>query len=257
RKRLQANAETLATKGLLYQDDDVRIWRVMTKVSAVTNESYGVLTESVRRAVTESLHEGQQTASRSVSPEIITTGLSPVMHETQVALLTDLGTSFVSAFVLITPVLMLIVRSMLGGLLLMLPNVLPVMIAFGAMGGLHWSLDIAGILTAGIALGIAVDDTLHFVCWYFDEIKSGCSRIEAVQNTFAGCTRAMIHTTLISCGAMLPFLFASFVPTQQFAKLMIVMLSLALVADLVLLPAILVSPLGAWITKARKREINH
>jgi hypothetical protein len=178
------------------------------------------------------------------------------MHETQVALLTDLGYSFASAFLLITPVMMFIARSVRGGLLLMLPNVLPVTIAFGCMGWLGLDLDIAGILTASIALGIAVDDTLHFVCWYMDELRDGYSSREAVARTFHSCAAAMIHTTLISCLSMVPFLFAEFIPTQQFAKLMIVMLSGAILGDLVLLPAMLLSPLGKVIQASKPRMIE-
>jgi hypothetical protein len=142
---------------------------------------------------------------------------------------------------------MVIARSIRLGLCFMLPNVMPIMIAFGSLGLFGWPLDIAGILTASVALGTAIDDTTHFICWYSDELEKGTNPLKAVENTFASCTRAMIDTTLISCAAMSPFLFAGFLPTQQFAKLMMVMLTLALVADLVLLPAILLSPFGNWI----------
>ncbi len=176
------------------------------------------------------------------------------MHETQVAVLSDLGYSFLTAFLLITPIMMLIAKSFAGGLLLMIPNVLPVTIAFGCMGIFGLDLDIAGILTASIALGIAVDDTLHFVCWYMDELNKDISRAEAVTFTLDKCGGAMIQTTLISCCSMGPFLLAEFLPTQQFAKLMIVMLSGAIVGDLVLLPALLLCPLGLVLKPAKDRK---
>ena len=129
----------------------------------------------------------------------------------------------------------------------MLPNVLPVSIAFGMMGWLKFDLDIAGILTASIALGIAVDDTLHFVCRYVESLGGGHSKEQAIVQTINSCGQAMIHTTVISCVAMAPFLFAEFLPTQQFAKLMIVMISFAIVGDLIVLPALLLSPIGTFI----------
>jgi predicted RND superfamily exporter protein len=247
RKRIRESTQNLSAQGVLFEDEEFRTWRIMSKVSATSDRSYGELTESVRDTVTASLQEITSLRNRSRPTDVSLTGLSPVMHETQITLLSDLGTSFLSAFLLITPVMMVIARSIGLGLCLMLPNVLPIMIAFGSMGLFGWPLDIAGILTASVALGIAVDDTTHFICWYSDELKNGTNPLKAVENTFASCTRAMIDTTLISCAAMLPFLFAGFLPTQQFAKLMMVMLTLALVADLVLLPAILLSPLGKWI----------
>jgi uncharacterized protein len=88
-------------------------------------------------------------------------------------------------------------------------------------------------------LGIAVDDTLHFVCWYMTERRASFRPKVAVARTFRACSTAMLQTTLICCCSMLPFLLADFVPTQQFASLMISILIVALVADLVLLPAIL------------------
>jgi len=242
RKRIEENLDRLESEGLLSTNGDEWTWRVMAKVSAVSERSYGEVTRSIQRRVENALVE--QAISDSPKATIEVTGLSPVMHETQVALLTDLGMSFLSAFLLITPVMMLMVRSVLGGLLIMLPNVLPITVVFGCMGWVGWSLDIAGILTASIALGIAVDDTLHFVFWYSRERKQGRSPQESIERTLHGCCPAMVHTTVISCCAMLPFLFAEFLPTQQFAKLMIAMLLTALISDLVVMPAILLSSFG-------------
>jgi predicted RND superfamily exporter protein len=252
RKAIVNAIPSLQAKGLVAQSDDGETWRILAKVSATSDEDYGQLTRAVAAATESILRE--TTEETTIYAEY--TGLSPVMHETQVALLTDLGYSFASAFLLITPVMMFIARSVRGGLLLMLPNVLPVTIAFGCMGWLGLDLDIAGILTASIALGIAVDDTLHFFCWYMDELRNGYSSRDAVARTFHSCAAAMIHTTLISCLSMVPFLFAEFIPTQQFAKLMIVMLSGAVLGDLVLLPAMLLSPLGKVIQASKQRMIE-
>ena len=129
----------------------------------------------------------------------------------------------------------------------MIPNILPVTMVFGTMGLLGFSLDIAGILTASVALGIAVDDTLHFVCRYVQILSVDPDKKSAIIKTFVACSPAMVSTTLISCFAMSPFLFAEFVPTGQFAKLMIAMLMGAIIGDLVLLPSLLLSPLGRAI----------
>ncbi|MCU0721083.1 MAG: MMPL family transporter, partial [Pirellula sp.] len=253
RHRLENNLDQFRDQGVLFRDSEETVWRLMAKVSAVSNKSYGELTDTVRMCVAKDI-ENSPMATHARAEY---TGLSPVMHETQVALLTDLGYSFLSAFALITPVMMWMVRSVVGGLLIMIPNILPVTLAFGTMGWMGWSLDIAGILTASIALGIAVDDTLHFSCWYMQELHSGHSRLEAIRRTFSNCSTAMLHTTLISCGAMTPFLFADFLPTQQFAKLMIAMLCSAIIGDLVVLPALLLSPLGKVIGRRGRNRPNH
>ena len=62
----------------------------------------------------------------------------------------------------------------------------------------------------------------------------------------------MMHTTAISCGSMATFLLSEFNPTRQFATLMIAMLSGAIIGDLVLLPALLLSPIGKrWCVPAK------
>jgi uncharacterized protein len=249
KKHLDSGLSDLEDNGLVNSEPNGRTWRLMCKVSAVSTSSYGEQTESIRKIVHETL-DTQPIGTHRKPNNVEFTGLSPVMNDTQLALLQDLGLSFLSAFLLITPVMMWVVRSIRVGLLIMLPNIFPVTLAFGMMGWMGISLDIAGILTASVALGIAVDDTLHFVSWYKQELNSGCSRLEAVQKTLAACGNAMLHTTLISCSAMLPFMFSEFIPTGQFAKLMVVMLMGAIFGDMVILPAILLSPLGKMIASS-------
>jgi predicted RND superfamily exporter protein len=251
KNRIDSGLEEFASKGLVHMDSEGRTWRLMAKVSAVSKSSYGEMTESIRKTVMDTMQsEPDGTSQKPDNAEF--TGLSPVMNDTQIALLQDLGLSFLSAFLLITPVMMWMVSSIRGGLLIMLPNIFPVTFAFGMMGWLGLSLDIAGILTASVALGIAVDDTLHFVSWYKRELDAGLSRLEAVKQTYVACGNAMLHTTIISCSAMIPFMFSEFIPTGQFAKLMVVMLVGAIVGDLVMLPALLLSPLGKVIASRNK-----
>ncbi len=252
RKAIDEHMADLREQKWIAETDGGQLWRIIAKVSATSRKDYGEITLAVNKTCQETLQ------SRGI-PEglkIHCTGLTPIMHETQVTLLQDLGYSFLTAFLLITPIMMWIARGWRGGLLAMVPNVLPVSIVFGTMGWLGYTLDIAGILTASVALGIAVDDTLHFLCWYMNERKSGDERLVAVRSTFKSCSAAMLHTTLISCLSMAPFLFAGFLPTQQFAKLMIAMLSGAIIGDLLILPALLLSPWGAVIRNSQPSNIN-
>ena len=229
--------DQLIDRNLVAQDTETTAWRITAKVSALSKLDYGQLTERVRQVV-EPIRREQQAF------DAIYTGLSPVMHDTQLALLDDLGSSFSTAFLLITPVMMLIARGVRAGLLIMVPNILPETLVFGMMAWFGYSIDIAGILTASVAMGIAVNDTLHFVNWYSHRLEVGDTREQAIADSFSNCGRAMVHTMLISCCSMLPFLFAEFNPTRQFATLMIAMMSSSILGDLVLLPALLMSPLG-------------
>jgi len=253
----------LEKQGLVAETAEGRTWRITAKVSALSSKDCGQLTGVARQAVDRLVRQsadsnaaestGEKAAVSGIQVDY--TGFSPMMHDTQTALLTDLGSSFTTAFLLITPVMMLIARGVRTGLLIMLPNILPETVVFGSMAWLGFSLDIAGLLTASVAMGIAVNDTLHFVNWYSWRMSLGDSREQAVANAFSNCARPMIHTMLISCCSMLPFMFADFNPTRQFAMLMIAMMSTSILGDLILLPALLLSPLGKWNTKLAPRSV--
>jgi predicted RND superfamily exporter protein len=174
-----------------------------------------------------------------------------VIESAHQTLLADLAGSFGAAFALITPVMMFVSRGFLSGLVLMLPNIIPVLLVFGSMGWLGIRLDVASILTASVALGIAVDDTLHFVNWYQRQRGLGHTAHASVGEALQACARPMLHTSVICAAAMLPFLLSDFVPTSKFATLMILILTCALIGDLILLPALLVSPLGRRIGRLK------
>ncbi len=248
-KLLEKNLSALEENGWVGESKDAQVWRITAKVSAIADVNYGVLVDHIRSEVNKvTMKDGESPAPFSVEY----TGLSPVMHETQLMLLHDLGASFTTAFLLITPVMMLIARGFWAGLLIMIPNVLPETLVFGMMAWLGFQLDVAGILTASVAMGIAVNDTLHFVNWYARRLSLGDTRAQAIADSLTSCAQAMFHTMLISCCSMLPFLLAEFMPTRQFACLMIAMLSSALLGDLVLLPALLMSPLGLCLVPKSK-----
>ena len=168
----------------------------------------------------------------------------PLVDEAQRALLHDLFVSFLLAFVAVTLLMILFLRSLWAGLLAMLPNAFPSIILFGTMGWLGRPVDIGLVMTASVALGIAVDGTLHFLTWYRREIRRQMSPPEAVRRCFGHCGRAMVQTTIICGLGMLVFAFSGFVPTRSFAWMMFTLLLAALAGDFVLLPALLVGPLG-------------
>lgn len=248
RKQLTKALPRLIEKRWVADTDSGKIWRITAKVSTLNIDDYGLITKRVEQLVGTVLPINGSTAIAQAE----LTGLSPVMQETQKMLLRDLGASFTTAFLLITPVMMLIARGFWAGLLIMIPNVLPETLVFGSMAWLGFRLDIAGLLTASVAMGIAVNDTLHFVNWYAHRLSIGDSRSMAIVDTMSNCAVAMVHTMLISCCSMLPFMFAEFNPTRQFACLMIAMIGSSILGDLVLLPALLLSPLGLCLVP-RKR----
>ena len=87
-------------------------------------------------------------------------------------------------------------------------------------------------------MGIAVDDTIHFVCC-FRARQLANDRTQAIREAVEICGQAMLKTTVICSSAMLMFALSSFVPTRQFGIIMAAILVAAVIGDLVCLPALL------------------
>jgi len=178
------------------------------------------------------------------------TGMVPLVYKTQRQLLVSLRESIAWATVLIAFVMMLVLRNPYAGLVSMIPNVFPIFVTFGALGWLNVKVDIGIMMTASVALGVAVDDTIHYLTWFRRGIAQGLSRRAAAMAAYERCSVAMFQTTLIGGLGLAVFATSTFTPTQQFGYLMIAMLAVALVGDLLLLPAILVGPLGNFFGPA-------
>jgi len=203
-----------------------------------------------------------------VSIATIYTGIVPIVYKAQRALLQSLIQSIGLAFVMISFVMMVLLRdwdspirptnllNIRGGLVAMIPNVFPVVIVFGFMGHLGIEVDIGSMMTASVAMGVAVDDTIHFLNWYRLELNEGRSRVAAIKEAYNRVATAMTQTTLIGGLGLAAFSLSTFTPTQRFGVLMLFLLLMALVGDLILLPAILASPLGKFFGKQKSTE-NH
>jgi predicted RND superfamily exporter protein len=148
------------------------------------------------------------------------------------------------SFLTITPLMMLVSRSMAAGAVAMIPNVLPVLVIFGAMGWMGIAIDIGSMMTASIALGVAVDDTLHFLSWYRADLDRLSNRRQAIVTCYAKCATPTLQAALISGLGLSVFALSTFTPTQRFGWLMLSILVAGVVAELIMLPALLAGPLG-------------
>jgi hypothetical protein len=103
-------------------------------------------------------------------------------------------------------------------------------------------------------MGIAVDDTIHFLTWFRRGLDSGQPRREAILLAYRRVGLAMTQTTIIGGLGLSIFAFSTFTPTQRFGALMLALLAAALVGDLIFLPALLASPLGSIFDGRRRRR---
>lgn len=172
------------------------------------------------------------------------TGVVPIVYKAQRALLTSLMESTLWSFLTITPLMIFVSRSFRAGMVAMIPNIVPVIFIFGLMGWLGIAIDIGSMMTASIALGVAVDDTIHFLSWFRGNVLELKDRRAAIIASYKQCGTPTLQAACISGLGLSVFAFSTFTPTQRFGWLMLTILVAGVIAELVLLPAILAGPLG-------------
>jgi uncharacterized protein len=181
------------------------------------------------------------------------TGVVPIVYKAQRALLVSLVESTAWAFVTICPLMFFVCRGIRPGLVAMIPNVVPVGVVFGAMGWLGTAVDIGSMMTASIALGVAVDDTIHYLAWFRKDLDDGMDLRSAIVHSYKKCATPALQAACISGIGLSVFSLSTFTPTQRFGWLMLMILIAGVVAELILLPSILAGPLGAiFETKGSK-----
>jgi predicted RND superfamily exporter protein len=136
-------------------------------------------------------------------------------------------------------ILLFLFRSVGLSLLGLALSLYPVAMVLGLMGLWGIPVNMATVLIAGIAVGLAVDDTIHFVHAYRESRQRGKDRSKACEQAVVDVGLKMVMTSLILVGAFATMGLSDFMPTSQFGLLSSLTIILALVADLTLLPVIL------------------
>ena len=162
---------------------------------------------------------------------------SPVLWERMDASISRTQRSSILLVALGTFALLLaLFRNLADALVGWLASALPVAWILGLMGWLGVPVTLATVLIAGIALGLAVDDTVHFVLAFRRRVAAGAGRRAAVGDTLAALGERMIATSVILAGSFLVMAFSDFTPTANFGVFTALTILLALVADLCLVP---------------------
>lgn len=238
---------------VLLDDPDKELWRISVRIKAMEKTDYNGLLVQISGVVDEFLElaNGIYKSPSGEQMSAVITGGVPMMYKAQQQVLSDLVTSFLTAFVLISLVMVVLMRSIMAGLLAMIPNVFAPLVVFGSMGWMGMAIEIGSVMTASIALGIAVDDTIHFLAWYRRGIRENLRPRLAVIYAYQHCAKSMIDTTLICGLGTLPFVFSVFMPTVRFSILLAVLLGGSLLGALILLPSMLSGPLGRFFGRKR------
>lgn len=165
-------------------------------------------------------------------------GQTAIFAYMQSSVTDTLITSISVTLIIVAVVMFLIFRNIKMLWIFIFPNIAPIILVAGIMGYLGISVDIGVAISAAVILGIAVDDTIHFFSKYFDAIESKNFE-ESIDYIISHSGNAMILTTLILSFTFAIFGVSSFMPNVNFAIVTVIALSLALLLDLILLPALL------------------
>lgn len=171
--------------------------------------------------------------------EYALTGTSHLVDKNLEYLAVSLIKGLVVSILIVALIIGLIYRSFVILLITMVVNLVPLLFIAGVMGYFGIELKTSSAIIYTIAFGIAVDDTIHFLGKFKYELMKGKGRLYALKRSYLTTGKAMILTTLILCAGFLMLVFSSFLGTFYLGLLMCITLLVALVADITLLPVLL------------------
>jgi hypothetical protein len=243
---LRDNDGELLTSGFFSEDGGSEIWRVSVRVSSFAD------VEPIRRQVERVIQESAQAdaAELDTPVHVELSGAAVLFRDVEAQFLRDMARSYLMGFLVISLTVLLLLRSVAAGALAMVPNAYPAALVLGLVGWMGVTLDVGSIMTASVALGIAVDDTLHFVLWCRRELADGRGVADSLRRSMLHCGSAMAQTSIICGTGLALFAFCTFLPTVRFGTLMSTMLISALVADLTVLPALIAAWPKVWSPRA-------
>lgn len=167
------------------------------------------------------------------------TGTAVVAYAGVNAVTTDLRNSLGAAFLVIAVVITLLFRSLRTGLISLVPNALPLIVGYGTLGLMGWDLDPGPAVVFTVALGIAVDDSIHLLARFREEREDGGDYTDAIHRSVRHAGRAVFTTTIILCLGFGINVFSSFPSNRIFGAIGAIVIFTALLCDLFVLPALL------------------
>jgi len=170
---------------------------------------------------------------------VTTTGYIKVMVEIESYLVASQMRSLTLAFALVVVLLGLVLRSARLALFAMIPNVVPIVMGLGFMALAGIPLDPGTVMIGGVAMGLVVDDTVHFLVRLRREARAGTPLDAAVRRTLEQVARPILATSVTLAAGFGVMTVASFSPNAHFGAVTSVVILLALIGDLVVLPAAL------------------
>ncbi len=218
--------------------------RVSIRVPSIDAVHYGALIEEVVEKTQRRLGE---------HATITVTGMMPLLAQTLTAGIYGAAHSYIIAFVVIALMMIVLIGNIRMGLLCMIPNITPVLLVLAIVVLADIPLGMFKLLVGTIAIGLAVDDTVHFVHNFRRYYEQTQNVDEAVRFTLLSTGRAMLATTIILSVGFFIFMFASMINIAEFGLLTGLAIIFALLADFLLAPAIMKLVVSKYPTLIQQR----
>jgi len=170
---------------------------------------------------------------------IHTTGSVRMMSRAMMAIRRSLATSYLIALAIITPLMIMVLGTLRSGLTAMVPNVAPVVFTMGLMGWCGIPLDAFTLLIGSIAIGLAVDDTIHFMHNFRKYYEQMGDVHAAVCETLRTTGHAMLVTSIVLSLGFFIYMFASLENLFYFGLLTGFTICTAFIADVTISPAVM------------------
>lgn len=235
----ESREDAEALLDLLDEDDMEEINRLVSADGMRVRVS--VLTKSTDTTEFRELIDiGEESLAELPSPMTgVITGTVSRMNAMSESLVSTQIRSFAMAFVMVFIAILIGLRSLRIMVVSIIPNVMPILVAFGVMAVLGIPLDAATVMVASIALGIAVDDTVHLLAGFRRERALDVPNRQAIVNAVKNVGPSMTVTTISGCIGFFTLSSSAFVPVSYFGFLSGIAMLAALAADLFLVPAML------------------
>jgi predicted RND superfamily exporter protein len=203
-------------------------------------EQYWRISANIRK----SRDQSQQRTFAELAEEfhgepVIFTGIAPLIEKAQLDIYQGFWSSFMSAFGVITLIMMASLWWPKAGFIGMFPNIAPIAVVFGFLGWIDYPVDIGMMMSGSIALGIAVDGAFHMLVSYRKALQETGDKGLATRTAVERTGPPILQATLIMAIGMLALCFSSFGPTVKFGVMMFSTLLVSLLGTLILLPSLL------------------
>ena len=223
-----------------FVDSQFRLGRFTLQMPYVAPENYLGFIDEVEAAF-----------RRELGPdvEIRTTGFMALLAASLHAVTRSMFASYTLALLIITPLMMLLIGSLRGGLASMLPNLVPILLVLGLIGWTGMDFDLFTLMIGSIAIGLAVDDTIHFMHNFYRYFRQSGDTRDSVRRTLETTGQAMLVTSVVLSTGFFIYTFAELNNLANFGRLTALAIALAFLADLLIAPALV-----AIATRGKQRQ---